>query len=100
MCISVYDRVKPKSIMTLEGDSVEFTCDSKGNMTWFKNGSGVILSKSSNLSIQHVEFKHDGNYICRGTTEQGDLFEGRTLLIVVGMLINVLLHILISVPRQ
>ena len=79
------NKVQPSEAKVVVGRDIKFTCDSRGNVSWYPWDSNSSISSNKELFIFPVKLKDHGYYVCKGHTEEGYLFQGLTSLVVVGI---------------
>ena len=83
-------RINPAEQIIIEGQDARFTCLASSAVLWQFNKSSILHSNAfydgNALFIQNVRLPNQGFYECHGTTEYGEVFVARSLLVVRGMI--------------
>jgi len=78
------ETVRPRLIRILNDISANasFTCTSSHEVTWYKFGTDIAISKKRILKIENVTKENHGYYTCKSKTERGYTFYSNGRLIV------------------
>ena len=80
------DRISPKLLKVMEGDTAQFKCHSSTIPEWYHNGRTIPQNArvaESILTLNHVEEKNAGIYDCSGQGIDNKYFTATATLVVV-----------------